>query len=159
MLLQILLKQQVFLDSSDVTKGDRIMKYFMIIVAALVLTACGNEEAEKTESNTQTESDVTIMFQNMDLKSQDNTFTLTGEAAATDGELFYVIDQGKERLIEEKRVTLEKAGEWTSFEIKETLPESSMEGQDPPIITLYGKDATNKMVNPNYIPVDFAMES
>lgn len=159
--LRILWKQLVFTEFSDATKGDtENMKYVMIILAALVLTACGNNENAETENTdtTQTNSNVSVMFQNMDLNSEGTTFVLTGEATSTDGKIYYVIDQGEDRLIEENTITLEKTGEWTKFEIEETLPESSLEANDPPVITLYGKDANNEMANPNYIPVDLVKE-
>lgn len=148
------------MDFSDVIRGDtNKMKYVMILLTALFLSACGTEDNSDGNNLESTENSAAVMIRNMDLKSEGTTFTLTGEARLSDDELFFVIDQGDNRLLEEKSITLDgETADWVKFEIKETLPESVVDGENPPIITLYGKDTNDEMVNPNYIPVDFASE-
>ncbi|MFC4024488.1 hypothetical protein ACFOUV_11845 [Oceanobacillus longus] len=132
------------------------MKYFMILASVFMLVACGNEDNSSTKSdNVLTEDGASVRFQNIDVKVDSYEFVLTGEASGIVNEFFYVIDQGEERLLDEKSIPLDAStGDWGAFEINETIPESAVVSEDPPIITLYGKDNNNEMVNPNYIPVD-----
>lgn len=120
-----------------------------------MLVACGNEDTKS--DNVLTEDRASVSFQNIDVNVDSREFVLTGEVSGVVNEFFYVIDQGEERLLDEKSIPLDAtSGDWGAFEINETIPESdsAVDSEDPPIITLYGKDNNNEMVNPNYIPVD-----
>ncbi|WP_010650038.1 hypothetical protein [Oceanobacillus massiliensis] len=133
------------------------MKYIMMLASVLILAACGNGNSNTADSQHTVveESNASVKFQNLDLKTEGNEFVLTGEASATEGAFFYVIDQEAERIVEEQRITLEAdPGVWEDFEIKGTLPETVRGKEAPPMILLYGKDANDKTVNPNYIPID-----
>ncbi|WP_249870136.1 hypothetical protein [Oceanobacillus saliphilus] len=139
------------------------MKYMMMIVVLLfMLAACGdndrnnNSPAVDNNDNVGTENAASVMFQNIDVKVEGAEFLLTGEASTTTDQFFYVIDQGDDVLMEEKNIPLNEVapGGWVKFEINEKLPVIIEGKEDTPIITLYGKDENNQMVNPNYIPID-----
>ncbi|WP_067730698.1 hypothetical protein [Oceanobacillus damuensis] len=135
------------------------MRYILVLAALLLVAACGNDEnndRNATDSDNALTENSAVMFQNIDVKVEGTEFLLTGEASSATGEIFYVIDQGDDVLMGEKSISLEGAepGEWAAFEINETLPVAVEGTEDPPIITLYGKDENNEMVNPNYIPID-----
>ncbi|WP_144029185.1 hypothetical protein [Oceanobacillus profundus] len=124
----------------------------MLIIIVFLLAACGNENQAAENNNS-------IVFQNIDVVSDANEFVLTGEVAATEGEFFYVIEQGDEQISEEKRISIaQKSGDWVEFEIKEKLSEAVIESNNPPIMMLYGKNMDDEIVNPNYIPVDIKKE-
>ena len=128
------------------------MRYFMLIIIVFLLATCGNENQAAENNNS-------IVFQNIDVVSDANEFVLTGEVAATEGEFFYVIEQGDEQISEEKRISIaQKSGDWVEFEIKEKLSEAVIESNNPPIMMLYGKNMDDEIVNPNYIPVDIKKE-
>ncbi|MDO6449269.1 hypothetical protein [Oceanobacillus sp. FSL W7-1304] len=128
------------------------MRYFMLIIIVFLLAACGNENQAAENNNS-------IVFQNIDVVSDANEFVLTGEVAATEGEFFYVIEQGDEQISEEKRISIaQKSCDWVEFEIKEKLSEAVIESNNPPIMMLYGKNMDDEIVNPNYIPVDIKKE-
>lgn len=118
----------------------------------ILLVACGNDN-QAAENNT------SVVFQNIDVVSEGNEFVLTGEVIATEGEFFYVIEQGEEQISAEKRILIDQeTGDWEGFEIKEKLSDAVIESNDPPIIMLYGKNNDDGIVNPNYIPVDLKKE-
>ncbi len=118
----------------------------------ILLVACGNDN-QAAENNT------SVVFQNIDVVTEGNEFVLTGEVMATEGEFFYVIEQGEEKISAEKRIPIDQdTGDWEDFEIKEKLSDAVIESNDPPIIMLYGKNNDDGIVNPNYIPVDLKKE-
>ncbi len=118
-----------------------------------MLVACGNEENRVMDSNQ--ENIASVKFQNMDLKVVGDEFVLSGEVSTADDEVFYVIEQGEERLQEEKSIKLDATtGDWIAFELNETIPETTENSESPLIVMLYGKDNNNEVVNPNYIPID-----
>ena len=143
------------MDFSGVIDKERDdLRYIIILTAALMLAACGTEENSTTDSNQ--ENTASVMFQNIDVKVDGDEFILSGEAITIGDEVFYVINQGEERLQEEKNIMIDSAtaGDWKVFEINEAIPETAKDSEDPLIVMLYGKDENNEKINPNYIPVD-----
>lgn len=129
------------------------LKFSLLLLPFLLLFACG-EDDEVTEMNQkQSEEETFVVFRNLDIQTEKNSFVLTGEVNAMENVFYYSIEQGEETLVEEQPFEVDDS-EWAAFEITEELPEQVLEGEDPPIINMYGKTTDNEIVNPNYIPID-----
>ncbi|MHA6251675.1 hypothetical protein [Oceanobacillus sp. CAU 1775] len=126
----------------------------MLVLFTFLLVACG----DTNEVDVQDEVESTVSFRSMDIQVEDNTFTLVGEVNTDEDEFYYEIKQGEEVITEETAVEVVKEeSRWVSFEISEEIPEDAFDGEDAPIITLYGKNESGEVVNPNYIPVDIGI--
>ncbi|OZU87977.1 hypothetical protein CIL03_14845 [Virgibacillus indicus] len=148
------------MDSLEKINETRVngMKYLIMIVTALMLVAC-SESAEDEMINNDTEESDSVSFRNVDVKTDDNQVHLTGQVSAAEGEFYYTAEQGEEKLIEENHVEVEEGTHgWSEFSLEITLPDGTAEKEEAPVVTLYGKNKTGKVINPNYVPIDLNMK-
>lgn len=132
-------------------------KYLILIILGLLLSACGEDTSTPDASMEQSNEEISVTFRGLDIKAEDTSFVLTGEVNAADDIFYYLVKQGEEELLAEQSVELASGEEWVSFEITEELPEETLDGEEAPIITMYGKTADNQTINPNFIPVDIGI--
>src|SRR5699024_124907 len=109
------------------------------------------------ESIDRKEETPAVNFRNLDMAVEDIIFMLTGEVKTNEQTLFYIVMQGEEKLIGEQAIEIASDGEWTNIEIAEELPGEVRDGEDAPILTLYGKSTDGQQVNPNHIPIDIGI--
>lgn len=132
-------------------------KYLVAVIFLFILVGCGNdsETNEQAKSPDNTEAQYTVVFRGLDLQTEANTYTLTGEVRAENEQFYYHLEQGEEELHPETVYELEgEPGVWQSFEITGEIPESSFEKEETPILTLYGKSPDGEVLHPNFIPID-----
>ncbi|WP_080874995.1 hypothetical protein [Oceanobacillus timonensis] len=136
------------------------MKRWYVIVAVIVLLAgCGNRGEEVIEPAAPGENDEaasTVMFQEIDITADGEQFYIVGQAKTDGDAFFYRVEQDEETVQEEEMVDLEESDPdaFQQFEIMETFSEETLEQEEPPIVVMYGKDADNNEINPNYVPID-----
>lgn len=129
-------------------------KYYLLSILLIIfLVGCGSDPEPTEVSNPEETS--SLLFRNLDLQQEANTFTLTGEVKADEQIFYYRLEQGEEELLEEAAYELEdEGGAWKSFEITGEIPASSFDVEASPILALYGKSADGETIHPNYIPID-----
>ena len=134
-------------------------KYIVTILAAILLMGCGSDQEpdhqdEQTETG-ETEERASVSFKDIDVKVEGDHMYLTGDAKTSEDEIFYELTQGEDVLKEETSINLEEGHlNWSSFEIKTKLPKDVAANEETPIVMLYVKGNNDKVVNPNYVPVD-----
>ena len=133
------------------------INYLILIILGLLLTACGEDTSTPEANMEQSEEETSVTFRGLDIQTEGTSFVLTGEVNAADDIFYYLVKQGEEELLAEQSVELTPGDEWVSFEISEELPEQTLDGEEAPIITMYGKTADNQTINPNFIPVDIGI--
>lgn len=127
--------------------------YLLAILLIIFLAGCGSDPEPAEESDTEETS--SLLFRNLDLQQEENTFVLSGEVTSDEQVFYYRLEQGEEELQEEAVYELEaEAGTWESFEITGEIPASASEAEASPILTLYGKAEDGETIHPNYIPID-----
>src|SRR5690625_7466185 len=85
--------------------------------------------------------------------------TVTGQAKATNGEVYYEVEQGEETILNEEKNELDhKDEDWTEFEFEFDLTKEMENDEDTLVVVLYGKDQTGKKINSNYLPNDYNMQ-
>lgn len=136
------------------------IKLVLFILLFSILAACGAEESvnEETENDSVEEQLTSVSFRNLDMQIEKTSFVLKGEVKAENNIFYYQIDQGEEELLSEHSIELDlDENGWGNFEIEETISEAALDGEDSPIITMYGKQ-DGEIVNPNYIPIDIGVK-
>lgn len=128
----------------------------LFLLLLFILAACGGETPTE-ESIEPEEERPAVNFRNLDMEVEDIIFMLTGEVQTTEQTLFYIVMQGEETLLGEQAVEISSDDEWVSFEIADELSDEAREGEDSPILTLYGKSNDGQQINPNYIPIDIGI--
>lgn len=134
-------------------------KLLVSVIFLFILVGCGSdrEPTEEAKSPVNTEETYAVVFRNLDLQTEANTFTLIGEVQSENEQFYYHLEQGKAELLPETVYELEgEPGVWESFEITGEMPESSVKGDETPILTLYGKSRDGEVLHPNFIPIDIS---
>lgn len=134
-------------------------KILFAAVFLLILVGCGNDSESNEEANTpdNTEETHAVVFRNLDLQTEANTYTLAGEVRAEDGQFYYQLEQGEEELHPETVYELEgEPGVWEDIEISGEIPASAFDSEEAPILTLYSKSPEGQALHPNFIPIDIA---
>ena len=134
-------------------------KILFAAVFLLVLVGCGNdsESTEGANAPDKTEETHAVVFRNLDLQTEANTYTLIGEVRAENEQFYYQLEQGEEALHPETVYELDgEPGVWEDFEICGEIPASSIDNKEAPILTLYGKSPDGQVLHPNFIPIDIA---
>ena len=147
------------------------MKYFLPILMAVLLIGCSNtneindsheevkeDEVAEDQESKEAEED-TARFHGMHFRLGIEDVSVTGKAKATNGEIFYVVEQGEEQLVEETKIPLEDDGdEWTDLEIKFPLTEEMENSEDSLVAIFYGKDDQGEQINPNILPINLNLK-
>lgn len=149
------------------------MKYVWPLLLAIILVGCGSPNAsnentkegkgspatEEQQDDVETESRAKAQFHGMHFRLGIEDVTVTGKAKATNNEIFYVVNQGDNPIVEETKITLdEEQEEWTDLEIKFPLTEEMENSDDTLVVGLYGKNDEGKQINPNYLPIDLNLK-
>src|SRR5699024_5534350 len=147
------------------------MKYFLPILMAVILISCSNtneindnpeevkEDVVADEQEDNEEEGDTAQFHGMHFRLGIEDVKVTGKAKATNDEIFYVIEQGEEQIVEGTKITLEEEeDEWTDLEIKFPLTEEMENSEDALVAILYGKDDHGEQINPNILPINLNMK-
>jgi hypothetical protein len=130
-------------------------KMLTVIGIVLFLAGCRNDTAApENNSSTEAEEPYAVVFRNMDLQTEENTFLLTGEVHAAEPVFYYRIDQEDVELVAEEVYELEGDAGWEAFEISGELPEEAFQEEATPILMMYGKSPEGEVLHPNYIPID-----
>jgi hypothetical protein len=136
------------------------MKRVAIMIGILLLLAgCGDDETvsnEETDTE-RVEESASVVFQNLNLLTEENEFHLTGEVSTENNVFYYKIEQSEsgEVIQEEESYEVEETGDWANFEIKGEIASEFIGEEEAPIIVMYGKESDGEMTDPNYIPIDF----
>jgi len=133
------------------------MRFIMLIMIALFLTACGDTTEEPDVENDDPGLDEmnSVNLRNVDVAAEDLEVVVTGEASAVSDEFYYRVEEEGDVIVEEEHVTLdEPEDDWSEFELTLDLTDKYSNNEEPPVIVLYGKNSEGEMVNPNYIPID-----
>lgn len=150
------------------------MRYVLSLLLVITLIGCSNSEINQANHDTEDiekdkptenqedvneEGDDSARFHNVNFLLGIEEVTITGQAKATNNEVFYVVEQGEETIIEETKIPLEHQDEdWTKFEFEFELSKEMESSEDTLVVVLYGKDNQEKKINSNYLPIDFNMQ-
>jgi len=174
--LQILCKQLGSLDSLDkMIKRGITMRYLipLLMVLMLTLVGCSNSDENQDKDDTENAESKTVenqeggeeqtndfaRFHNIDFLLGVDDVKITGQAEATNNEVFYEVTQGDETVIGETKIPLEhKDKDWTKFEFEFDLTKDMEESEDALVVVFYGKDEEDQIINSNYLPIDFNMQ-
>ncbi|GLO65634.1 MULTISPECIES: hypothetical protein [Oceanobacillus] len=134
-------------------------KIGIVMLVLLFLTACGNRDEdviEPMESESELDQQATsVQFRNVDVNIESEQFHIIGEVNSSGGLFYYKVELNGEIIQEEAYEQVENStNEWSEFEIVETLPREVLEGNDPPVVVLYGKNQSGEPINENYVPID-----
>lgn len=129
-------------------------KYLWMLVCLLIFTACGNMDEDKANNENDHQS---VAFRHIDVVVEEDQVQITGEMNSWDGNFYYHVLQGEEKVIEEQKVSTDHIDFWSSFTIDVSKDEIN-ESEEIPHLVLYGKDEQEKQINPNYIPIDLEQE-
>lgn len=131
-------------------------KFLFVLLLITFLAACSNDSEPAEETNLpDAEEESAVVFSNLDLQVEANTFTLAGEVRAEDGVFFYRIEQGEEELQAEQAYELSgEGGSWEEFKIVGEIPAAAFDAEGTPILSMYGKSAEGEILHPNFIPID-----
>jgi|SRR5690625_6877 len=147
------------------------MRYFIPLILVFLLIGCsstnesknntiseGNKTTEDQE-DTQEKSKDSATFHDVRYLLGIEEVIVTGQAKATNGEVYYEVEQGDETILKEERIELDhKDEDWTKFEFEFDLTKEMENDEDTLVVALYGKDQTGKKINSNYLPIDFNMQ-
>ncbi|WP_099157212.1 hypothetical protein [Virgibacillus ndiopensis] len=140
-------------------------KFLLLFLAMVLLVACSDQddennvtsdpdEQEKSSETTQGENS-SVKFSNIDIKTPEEQIVVKGKAAAANDVFYFKLMYGDKVVVDESKVELDtNASGWGSFELKMDIPKNEATEEQIPVLTFYVKDASGKMINPNYIPVD-----
>ncbi|MFD1066750.1 hypothetical protein [Oceanobacillus locisalsi] len=134
-------------------------RWYVMIAAVMLLAGCGNREEEVIEPSAPGENDEiasTVMFQEIDITADGEQFHIIGQVQTDAEAFFYRVEQDDETIQEEEMIELEEAesDSFQQFEIMESFSEETLNQEEPPVVVMYGKDADNEEINPNYVPID-----
>jgi len=135
------------------------MKYIILIMMSILLSACGNADPDvedtENENTSGQEETGSVVLQDVEVETEDLLVSVTGEAIADKGEFYYRVEEEGDVIVEETHVSLEDPDDnWEEFDITLDLTDKYSGNEEPPVIVLYGKNDEGEMVNPNYIPID-----
>jgi len=108
--------------------------------------AGGEEEAESA----------VLVLNSVEVQTEGPAYEVTGEARAADNVFYYVVEHEENVIEEETEIHLEETVGWGTFEISGELPDSVTESEEPPTLTLYGKNEEGEEINSNFIPIDLS---
>lgn len=147
------------------------MRYFIPLILVFLLIGCSStnesenniiSEGNKTtedQKDTQENSKDSATFHDVRYLLGIEEVTVTGQAKATNGEVYYEVEQGEETILNEEKIELDhKDEDWTEFEFEFDLTKEMENDEDTLVVALYGKDQTGKKINSNYLPIDFNMQ-
>lgn len=134
-------------------------KIGIVLLILLFLAACGNRDEnviEPLESEPELDQQATsVQFRNVDVNIESEQFHIIGEVNSSGGLYYYQVELDGDIIQEEAYEEVENlTDEWSKFEIVETLPREVLEGNEPPVVVLYGKNQSGEPINENYIPID-----
>ncbi|HLQ97394.1 MAG TPA: Gmad2 immunoglobulin-like domain-containing protein [Candidatus Dormibacteraeota bacterium] len=151
------------------------MRYLISLLMVLMLTlvGCSNSDQNQDKDDTENVESKTVekqedgeeqtsdfaRFHNIDFLLGVDDVKITGQAEATNNEVFYEVAQGDETIIAETKIPLEhKDEDWTKFEFEFDLTEEMESSEDALVVVFYGKDDGDQIINSNYLPIDFNMQ-
>ncbi|MFS0752199.1 hypothetical protein [Oceanobacillus sp. 1P07AA] len=136
------------------------MKKIGIIMLILIfMAACGNRDEdaiEPIESERELDQQASsVQFRNVDVNIESEQFHIIGEVNSSGGLFYYQVELDGEIIQEETYQEVESSTEeWSKLEIVETLPREVLEGNEPPVVVLFGKNQSGEPINENYVPID-----
>ncbi|MBY0121059.1 Gmad2 immunoglobulin-like domain-containing protein [Bacillus sp. S/N-304-OC-R1] len=87
-------------------------------------------------------------FQNIEVSGNKGRYTVTGEARPESGEFYYLVEDGHNEFISEKKQTTKKHfPEWSPFTININIQEESFPNSGTIILYLYERNKEGKMIN------------
>src|SRR5699024_9730486 len=134
--LQILCKRPVYLDFLDKMINEKkgiTMRYLipLFLVLTITLVGCNDSDSNRSKNDTGNADSKTAETEESDSQKTDDfarfhnihfllgveDVKITGQAEATNNEVFYEVEQGDKTLIEETKIPLDhKDEDWTKFE-------------------------------------------
>lgn len=134
------------------------MKYFLVIISLFVVVGCSGDQKPESPPETNGEesetSESSISFGILDVVTKGDVVHVTGEARTTEESFYYILEYGESLVVEETEVALnDEEGDWRTFSFEVSIKDKGLTEEETPFLTLYVKDG-EKVVNPNYIPVD-----
>ncbi|MEH7122141.1 Gmad2 immunoglobulin-like domain-containing protein [Bacillus sp. JJ1503] len=87
-------------------------------------------------------------FRKIEVSGEKGSYTVIGEARSNSGEFFYVVEDGHNEFISEKRLaTKEKFPSWSTIKIDINFPEENFPESGTIILYLYERNEEGKMIN------------
>lgn len=126
------------------------MRRILLFASVLLLfVACSNGAKQEKEEDKES-----VIFRSIDIVLEGDEVLITGEAKSWDGNLYYHLLAGEEKIMEEFLIHTGHKNFWWEFDIslsKEVLLSLT---DEVPHIVLYGKNSSGEDINPNYVPID-----
>ena len=87
-------------------------------------------------------------FRKIQVSGNKGSYTVTGEVRANRGEFFYVVEDGHNEFISEKRLkTNEEFPSWSKVELKINIPKKEFPESGTVILYLYERNQKGQMIN------------
>lgn len=124
------------------------MRKVLVFASVLLLfVACSNEAKEE-------ENKESVIFRSIDIVLEGDEVLITGEVNTWDGNLYYHVLAGEEKIIDEALIHTNHINFWWEFDISLSKEELLSLTDGVPHIVLYGKNSSDEDINPNYVPID-----
>ncbi|WNS76831.1 intracellular proteinase inhibitor [Bacillus sp. DTU_2020_1000418_1_SI_GHA_SEK_038] len=129
-MLQILISYLVMMGSLSTFAGEMIKH---------PLVSYEEKEEAAVENNS---------FRKIQVSGEKGRYRVIGEARSNSGKLFYVVEDGHNELISEKKLEMnEKFPLWSKIKIKINIPKEEMPESGTIILYLYGRNEEGQMIN------------
>lgn len=86
------------------------------------------------------------LFRKVQVSGEGGSYVVIGEARSKVGEFYYVVEDGHNILVPEKRKKVTE-NEWSNFKIEIRIPKEDFPDNGTIILYLYNRNADGKMVN------------
>ncbi|WP_102347381.1 BsuPI-related putative proteinase inhibitor [Bacillus sp. Marseille-P3661] len=95
-------------------------------------------------------------FRNIEASGKNGEYVVKGEARVFEGSFLYTVEEGHDYLIEETAVQVnEGAPEWSSFELKISIPQDQLPVNGTLTLSMYERSAKdNSIVNQYFVKLD-----